>query len=189
MVIGVVVTVSFLIAGAGILGPRQLAPDGPQVAITLSTLFSARWGELGGLLFLLGGTSALVSTQIGQLAGWPRLLADASRICVPPFGRRFEWKSQFRLFLLLFLVSNMVIVYTFGLRPVFLVQIGAILDGLLLTPLQAVWVLVGLYVVMPRMLSEEARTVLRPHWIIGAGLILAAAVFGYFCVFQIPFLL
>src|SRR5690606_37655018 len=114
------------------LGPRQLAPDGPQVAITLSTLFSERWGAFGGTLFLIGGTAALISTQVGQLAGWPRLLADASRLCIPVFGRKLVWKHQFRFFLLFFFLTNMVIVFTLGVRPVFLVQLGAILDGLLL---------------------------------------------------------
>lgn len=186
MVIGTVVTVGFLLAGAGVLGPQQLAPEGTDVALALSTIFSERWGELGGVLFILGGAAALIATQIGQLAGWPRLLADATRICIPGYGRRFGWKSQFRLFLIFFLFTNMVIVYTLGLQPVFLVQLGAILDGLLLTPLQALLVGVGLFVVMPQLFSEEARDVVRPHWVLAVGLALAFLVFGYFCVFQIP---
>src|SRR5690606_19924519 len=32
MVVGVVVTTSFVLAGAGVLGARELAPDGPEVA-------------------------------------------------------------------------------------------------------------------------------------------------------------
>lgn len=188
MLIGIVVTVSFLIAGAGVLGPRQLAPDGPQVAITLSTLFSERWGAFGGTLFLIGGTAALISTQVGQLAGWPRLLADASRLCIPVFGRKLVWKHQFRFFLLFFFLTNMVIVFTLGVRPVFLVQLGAILDGLLLTPLQALWIGIGLFFILPKMFNDEARAVIRPHWIFGVGLLVSFLVFGYFCVFQIPLL-
>ena len=188
MVIGTLVTLGFLIAGAGILGARGLAPDGPGVATMLSNIFSERWGAAGGMLFMIGGAAALISTQIGQLAGWPRLLADGFRICIPGFRNRFPWKSQFRIFLLFFLVTNMVIVYTLGLRPVFLVQLGAVLDGLLLTPLQAVWVGVGLYIVMPRLFSPEAAEILRPHWIFAAVLALAFIVFGYFCLFQIPFI-
>ena len=114
MVIGTVVTISFLIAGAAVLGAAQMAPEGPDVALELSRLFSSRWGSVGGFLFILGGTAALISTQIGQLAGWPRLLADAFRICIPGFGKRFAWKSQFRIFLVIFLITNMVIVFTLG---------------------------------------------------------------------------
>ncbi|HIC74012.1 MAG TPA: hypothetical protein EYO92_02855 [Candidatus Marinimicrobia bacterium] len=130
----------------------------------------------------------MTSTLIGQLAGWPRLLADSFRICFPGFQKRFAWKKQFRIFLVFFLCSNMIIVYTLGFKPVFLVKMGAILEGLLLTPFQAIWVGIGLFVVMPKLLSNEAREVLRPHWVLAAGLIIAFLVFGYFCLFQLPLL-
>lgn len=187
MIIGNVVTVSFLIAGAGILRPNQLAPEGPAVAMTLSKIFSSKWGEVGGLLFLLSGAAALVSTQVGQMAGWPRLLADAFRICIPAFAKKFSWKTQYRIFLVFFFCANMILVYSFGLKPVFMVKLGAVLDGLLLTPLQAVCLMIGLYFVMPKLLSVEAREILRPHWIFAIGLALAFIVFGYFCVAQLPF--
>jgi Mn2+/Fe2+ NRAMP family transporter len=187
MVIGVVVTAGFLLAGSGVLGAQHLAPDGPQVATTLAQIFSSRWGEFGGLLFMIAGAAALIATQIGQLAGWPRLLADAFRICIPSFNKKFQWKTQFRIFLGIFFVTNMIIVYSFGLKPVFIVKLSAILDGLLLTPFQALWVLLGLFVVLPRMLSNEARKILKPHWIFAVGLVIAFLVFGYFCIFQMPF--
>ncbi|OHB65150.1 MAG: hypothetical protein A2Y77_09075 [Planctomycetes bacterium RBG_13_62_9] len=185
-VIGIVVTSAFLIAGAGVLGPRQIAPEGEKVALDLSSIFAAQWTEIGGFLFILAGACALISTQVGQLAGWPRMLADCFRICIPPFSRGLPWKWQFRLFLLFFTCTNMILVFCFKARPVFLIQVAAILDGLILTPLQAVCVALGLYTVMPRMLSPEAARTLKPHWIFAAMLIIAFLVFGYFCVFQIP---
>jgi len=188
MVIGIVVTVSFLIAGAGVLRPSQLAPQGEDVALTLSNVFSSQWGSFGGFLFMLSAAVALISTQIGQLAGWPRLLADSFRMCIPGFHKRFAWKTQFRMFLIFFFCTNMIIVFTLGLKPIFLVKLGAILDGLLLTPLQALWIAVGLYIVMPKMLSKQAREILKPHWIFAVVLLLAFVVFGYFCVFQMPFI-
>jgi Mn2+/Fe2+ NRAMP family transporter len=190
MVIGIVVTGSFLIAGAGILRPAQIIPPkNEQVAFELSKLFSLRWGSVGGFLFLLAGAAALISTQVGQLAGWPRLLADSFRICIPGFNKKFAWKTQFRLFLLFFMCTNMIIVFVFKKQPVVLVQFAAILDGLLLTPLQALWVAIGLFVVMPKLLSKEAAEVLRPNRIFAVLLIIAFLVFGYFCIFQIPTLL
>jgi hypothetical protein len=184
-----VVTISFLIAGAVVLGSNRLAPRGPQVAITLSTIFSSKWGTVGGFVFLLTGATALIGTLTVQLAGWPRLLADAFRICIPKFQEKMAWKTQFRLFLIFFFVTNVTIVLAFGREPVFLVKTGAICDGLLLTPLQAMWVAVGLFMVMPRLLSDEARALLRPHWILAVFLLLGFLVFGYFCVFQIPYAL
>ena len=67
-----------------------------------------------------------------------------------------------------------------------LVKISAIFEGLLLTPLQAIWVAIGLFVVMPRLLSEEAFRILKPSWTFAVGLIVAFLVFGYFCVVQMP---
>ena len=80
----------------------------------------------------------------------------------------------------------MIIVFTLGLKPVILVQFSAVLDGLLLTPLQALWVGIGLYFVMPKMFNEEAAKILKPHWSMAVGLFIAFLVFGYFCIFQIP---
>lgn len=188
MVLGVLITGSFLIAGAGVLGANKLAPDGPEVALTLSKIFSQNWGEFGGILFLVAGACALIGTQTGQMAGWPRLLADVFRICVPSFNKRFQWKTQYRIFLVYFFLSNMIIVFTLGFKPVFLVKLGAVLDGLLLTPLQALWIGIGLYIVMPKLLSKEAWKILKPHWIFAVILAIAFLVFGYFCIFQIPFL-
>lgn len=145
-----------------------------------------KMGSVGGFLFLLAGAAARISTQIGQLAGWPRLLADSFRICIPGFNKRFAWKTQFRFFLLFFLCTNVLIVFVFNEKPVSLIQLSAILDGLLLTPLQAIWVAIGLFVVMPRLLSKEASQVLKPNWIFAFWLIVAFLVFGYFCIFQIP---
>ncbi|MHC4632405.1 MAG: Nramp family divalent metal transporter [Planctomycetota bacterium] len=186
MVIGIVATGAFFIAGAGVLRPQQLAPEGNEVAFTLSKVFSDRWGPVGGFLFILAGATALISTSTGQMAGWPRLLADSCRICIPGFNKKFAWKTQFRFFLLFFLCANMVIVFFFEESPVVLVKISAIFEGLLLTPLQAIWVAIGLFVVMPKLLSAEAARVLRPNRIFAVGLIIAFLVFGYFCVVQMP---
>lgn len=186
VVIGIVVTAAFLIAGAGILGPKEMAPAGPDVAMKLSDVFSAKWGPVGGFLFILAGAAALISTQTGQLAGWPRLLADSFRICVPGVAKRFTWKAQFRFFLIFFLCTNMIIVFMLGKEPVRLIKFASLIDGLLLTPLQAILVAIGLFVVMPKLLSKEAGAVLRPNWAFAVGLVVAFLVFGYFCVVQMP---
>jgi hypothetical protein len=94
-------------------------------------------------------------------------------------------QTQFRMLLVLFLFTNMLIVYTLGLRPVLLVKLGAVLDGLLMAPLQALWLGAGLYVLLPRLLSADAWRILRPHWGFAAGLLVALLAFGYFCVLQV----
>jgi len=188
-IIGVVITVGFLIAGAGVLGPAKLAPSGENVALELSNIFSSNWGKTGGFLFMLGGTAAILGSLVGQLSGSPRLLADTFRICIPAFARKLTWIMQFRLFLVFFFLSNMIFVYSFNLRPVHMIKIAALLDGLLLTPLQALWIGIGLYVVLPRLYKPEIGKMLRPGWLIGTGLVIAVLVFGYFCIALLPTIL
>ncbi len=186
MIIGMVVTLCFILAGSGVLRPEQIAPEGSSVAVELSNIFGKIWGSTGAYLFMIAGCAALISTLIGQFAGWPRLIADSLRICVPGFNRKFKWSTQFRIFVVIFFITNILIIFSLGLKPVLLVKIGAIFDGLLLTPLQAVFILIGLVWVLPGLVSAEAWKILKPHWIFAAGLIIAAIVFGYFCIFQIP---
>jgi Mn2+/Fe2+ NRAMP family transporter len=186
VLIGVVVTCSFVVAGAGILRPRHLAPDGAAVAVTLSEIFAANWGKVGAVLFMLAGSVALISTQVGQLAGWPRLFADCCRICIPSVANKFSWKTQYRFFLVVFFFTSMVIIYTIGYQPVLLIKAGSVLDGLLLTPLQAICVAVGLFFVMPKILSSEAARILKPNRIFLAGLVVAFLVFAYFCYRVMP---
>ena len=189
MIIGIVVTGGFMLSGAGVLGPSHVAPSGPEVAIELSAIFGEVWGRAGATLFVIAGCAALISTLTGQFAGWPRLLADSLRICVPGFSRKLAWRSQFRLMIGFFLVTNLVIVYSLGIRPVSVIQLGAVVEGVLLTPFQAVAVLIGLYWILPRLLSAEARKYLKPGWILTTGLILAAVAFSCFGIFVLlPFL-
>ena len=185
LVIGAVVTVAFFLSGVGILRPLELVPKGEQVALELSRIFSDRWSNVGGYLFLAAGAAALVSTQLGQLAGWPRLLADCFRN-VYPKATGFRPRKMFRIFLVIFLLTNLTICALFGANPVRLVKLGAVCDGLVLVPLQALAVAHGLFVAQRKLLSPEAWAVLRPRWYHAAGLIIGSLVFGYFCIFQVP---
>jgi Mn2+/Fe2+ NRAMP family transporter len=182
--IGIVVTVAFMIAGAGVLGPMQLAPDGADVAFQLSHIFAEKWGAIGAHVFVLAGLAAMLSTMMGQFAGWPRLLADCARLLFPPFAR-LPWLTQFRAMILLIASTNMLIVYSMGLKPVILVQTGAILDGLLLTPLQALVVGFVLYRVMPGFFTPEVRPLIKAHPVYAMGLTLAFLVFGFVCLFKL----
>jgi len=186
MVLGVLVTGAFLVAGAGILRPEHLVPENRNMAEVLSEVFARRWDRLGGFVFKLCGAVAMVSTLMGQLAGWPRLLADSCRICIPGFNTRLAWKQQFHLFLILFFCTSVLIVCLLGKEPISLLKISSILEGILLIALQAAAVAFGLFVVMPRMLSKEAGRVLRPGWVFAVGLLGTLVFYGYLCVTQVP---
>lgn len=182
-------TLCFLVAGAGVLRPNELAPKGAEVALTLSRVFVDHGGEIGAKLFLLGGAAAMTSTIFVQLSGWPRLLADAVRLTMPGLVAGVPWKTQYRGWVVFFFITNIGIIYALGLQPVLLVKIGAVCDGLLLLPLQALWVLMGLYWVLPRMVSAEARPILRTPRMYGIFLVLAFIFFGFFLFYQLPVVL
>ncbi|UCD52387.1 MAG: Nramp family divalent metal transporter [Phycisphaerales bacterium] len=186
MVLGILVTGAFLIAGAGILGVEHLVPENSNMADVLAEIFARRWDNVGGFLFKLCGAVAMVSTLMGQLAGWPRLLADSCRLCIPGFNRKFVWKWQFRIFLILFAGTSLLIVCVLGRQPISMLKISSILEGVLLIALQAAAVGIGLFFIMPRMLSKEAYAVLKPGWIFAAGLLGTFAFYGYLCVTQVP---
>ena len=86
---------------------------------------------------------------------------------------------------MLFFITNVFIVFSLGIKPVFIIKIGAVFEGLLLTPFQAVAVVIGLLWVLPRLLSKDAWNILKPHWILIFGLSVAAVVFAYFCMFML----
>jgi Mn2+/Fe2+ NRAMP family transporter len=181
LVIGLVTTLAFMLAGATVLGQQQIVPEGPRVAFDLAAIFGARWGRTGEVLFILAGWAALFSTLLGQLAGWPRLLSDSYRICVPRFGR-VEWKTRFRFFLITLLGVNFFITYALGLQPVRLIQTAAFTEGVLLIPLQALATFLALYFVLPKLVSEDASRILRPHKLFGVPLLLGAAVYLVFII-------
>ncbi len=186
LIVGSLVTACFVIAGAGVLGKMQMAPDGPQLAIQLSEIFSQFWGSTGAVLFLAAGVAAMVSTNLCQFAGWPRIMADCLRVLFPAMAERHAPHKVRRVFVLFFLVSNMLIINTFGVNPVGLLKVGAILDGLLLSPLQAIIIIYALVVVLPGMLSKEAAAILKPGKMIISLLAISALVFGYFALVKIP---
>ena len=186
LLVGGGVTACFMIAGAGVLGPMELAPNGAQLAIELSEIFGQFWGSTGAVLFLAAGIAAMISTNMCQLAGWPRIMADCLRVLFPTAISRYKPHNVRRAFVAIFLVSNMLIINTFGINPVGLLKVGAIMDGLLLSPLQAIIIIYALLAIVPRMLSSEAAAVLKPSKLIIVLLAVSAVVFGYFALVKIP---
>ena len=184
LLLGMVVTVAFMMAGAGILRPAKIAPEGDQVAFQLAELFTS-YGPMGAKLFVLAGLAALMSTLLGQFAGWPRLLADCARLTIPAVAK-YSWKVQFRAVLVLYAFSNLIIVYSFGLKPVLLIKLGAILDGLILTPLQALAAGLVLFFVMPKFFPTHVAKILKPSPIIAIGLIAALILFGSVAILKAP---
>jgi hypothetical protein len=61
-----------------------------------------------------------------------------------------------------------------------LVQNAAILEGAVLIPIQGIFVLLGLYYVLPKLFSPEVRKIFRPGILVTLGISLAVLVYAYF---------
>jgi Mn2+/Fe2+ NRAMP family transporter len=177
--IGVVVIIGFVSSGAGVLHVKQILPAGAAVALNVAEIFSFMFGKVGHYLFLLGAFAALFSTCLAAFTGWPRLLSDCARVLFPKL-EKVPWEKQYRVWIAIFAFTNMILVYTFHWRPVFLVQSAATLEGAFLIPVQGILVLLGLYYVLPKFFSPEVRKILRPGILVPLGITLAVLVFVYF---------
>jgi Mn2+/Fe2+ NRAMP family transporter len=181
--IGILVTSCFMIISAGTLYPRRIVPSGEEIGIEISEIFNLLYGSWAGYLFLLAAICALFATQIAHFVGWPRMLSDCLRIGLKG---KVGWKRGYKSFILIMLVLNMVVIYTFGFRPYSLAKIASIWDGLLFIPLQSAVLCYGLFKILPKMLSAEAKPILKPGYPLAIALIISTIVFSIFAIMLLP---
>ncbi|WP_209538946.1 Nramp family divalent metal transporter [Billgrantia sulfidoxydans] len=77
---GLVVIFSFLVLGAELLAPEGIMPEGPEVAVDLTSIFSEVWGELGRYVLLAAIVIALGGSVLANQDGWGRSFADMTLI-------------------------------------------------------------------------------------------------------------
>lgn len=79
---GLLVIFSFMVLGAELLAPRGILPQGADVAVDLTRLFSDIWGQAGRLLLLVAIVVALGGSILANQDGWGRSFADMTLILV-----------------------------------------------------------------------------------------------------------
>ncbi|MGQ4877287.1 Nramp family divalent metal transporter [Billgrantia sp. LNSP4103-1] len=77
---GLVVIFSFLVLGAELLAPEGIMPEGPEVAVDLTRIFSDVWGEVGRYVLLAAIVIALGGSILANQDGWGRSFADMTLI-------------------------------------------------------------------------------------------------------------
>jgi len=77
---GLVVLISFMILGAELLAPKNLLPQGSDVAIDLAVMLSDIWGPVGKWLMLAIVVIALAGSVLANQDGWGRSFADMTLI-------------------------------------------------------------------------------------------------------------
>lgn len=139
-VISTACTMAFYVIGAAILHPQGLVPEGNDLIITLSTMYTAVLGEGSRWIFLIGAFAVLYSTFISAVAGIPRLWANNLSV----FGV-YSWSN---VVLRSKIIRAFTIVYPliwgFGFlvvqSPLLMVQIGGVASGIFLVAVVvAVW--------------------------------------------------
>lgn len=133
-------TVSFYIIGAAVLHPQGLVPEGNDMIITLSRMYSDTMGTWGYWVFLVGAFFVLYSTLVASTASVPRLWANTLSIL-----GFYDWKNvATRLRLIRIMTIGMPIIWAASFlvvqSPVLMVQIGGVASGIFLVAVViAVW--------------------------------------------------
>jgi len=146
-----VLAVVFISLGANLLKPRGLVPDGVDVAITLSRLYTEVLGEWMFPVFMLAAFAAMFSTAYSVMDGFPRTFARLLDTLFPRAGilkrtsRPAYW--GFMGFIFVFAVgANRILP-----NPVVMIQLVGIVS-LLVAP-----VLYGLnYYCVTRLIDDES---------------------------------
>ena len=133
-------TLSLYIIGAAVLHPQGLVPEGNDMIVTLSRMYSDTIGTAGYWIFLIGAFGVLLSTLIASTASVPRLWTNTLSIL-----GFFDWKDvakRTRILRVLTVVMPLIWAASFLIvqSPVLMVQIGGVASGIFLVAVViAVW--------------------------------------------------
>lgn len=133
-------TLSFYVIGAAVLNPQGLVPEGNQMIVTLSRMYSDTLGTAGYWVFLVGALFVLFSTLVASTASVPRLWSNT--LAILGFYRWEDVATRLRIIRVLTVVMPTIWAASFLVikSPVLMVQIGGVAGGVfLLAVVVAVW--------------------------------------------------
>lgn len=135
-------TLAFFLMGAAVLKPQGLVPEGNQMIVTLSRMYTDTLGEWVTIGFLIGAVAVLGSTLWAGLPSWSRMYTNLlATLGVLDWGDarvRLRWIRGFTVALPIV----WGVVYLLIESPVIMVQIGGVMTGVfLLAVVVAVWYL------------------------------------------------
>jgi len=133
-------TLSFYVIGAAVLNPQGLVPEGNQMIVTLSRMYSDTLGTWGYWVFLVGAFFVLFSTLVASTASVPRLWSNT--LAILGFYRWEDVATRTRIVRVLTVVMPTIWAASFLVvqSPVLMVQIGGIASGVFLVAVViAVW--------------------------------------------------
>ncbi len=128
MVLTGILTIGFLLAGASILHPLGLVPEGEGIGIILAGIAGKFYGRQGEIIFLVGVFSTLYSTLLADIDGLCRVASGAVE---SRWGKKRDKRFYYLIFLAVYVVSAGLFA-TIISAPVILLQLTAVIDTLLL---------------------------------------------------------
>lgn len=131
MLIYTFATVAFYLAGAAVLNPEGLNPDGNSMLYTLVQMYVPVFGAWAGPLFLFGAFAVLYSTFFVATAGNARMGADAMAVFRVIDGADANRQRWVRRLCALFPFVSMAI-YLYVKNPVTLVLISGMAQSIML---------------------------------------------------------
>ncbi|GAF86068.1 unnamed protein product, partial [marine sediment metagenome] len=136
------------------LNPLGEVPEGAQVAVTLSKLFTTILGEWMYPLFMLVAFFAMFSTSYTVMDGFPRTFGEAWRIIR---GQKLDSPQQkpvaYWIFMGFLSISALIVIFVFKNRPVELVLVAGVITFLL----SPVYYLLNYYCVTRLIKDKELR--------------------------------
>ena len=125
--------VAFVCLGATLLFPRGLVPEGPEVALTLSRLYTGVLGEWMKPVFLAVAFAALFTTCYTSMDGFPRTFVAALRVLRGESATAGDLPRAYWTFLLAVTFGGMALLATVPDPALVVKAVGAF--GLLTSPL------------------------------------------------------
>lgn len=168
-----ILAVAFISLGANLLRPRGLAPNGIDVALTLSKIYTEILGQWMFPVFMLAAFAAMFSTSYSVMDGFPRTFSTLLRTMFP--GSDFfkkPYDAAYWIFMTV-IFAFAVVVNTLVPNPVLMVTLVGVVS-LLVAP-----VLYSLnYYCVTRLIDDPSMRPSRPMrlWALAGIVIMTFAV-------------
>jgi Mn2+/Fe2+ NRAMP family transporter len=172
-VLSAVLAVVFVSLGANLLKPRGLTPNGIDVSLTLSKIYTEILGDWMFPVFMLAAFAAMFSTSYSVMDGFPRTFASLLRTIFPRNGFLKKPANPAYWIFMAVIFAFGVVVNTLVPNPVLMVTLVGVVS-LLVAP-----VLYGLnYYCVTRLIADESMRPSRPMriWALGGIVIMTLAV-------------
>lgn len=144
LVIYTVSTMAFFILGASVLWRQGLNPQGNEMIVVMSRMYTDALGPWSGTLFLVGASAVLGSTLFAGTPGTARVLVNWIALIKPEVWANGKTRETYIRTITVALLILYIPIYLAIQSPVIMVQIGGVFTGIFLVAVVvAAWYLRG----------------------------------------------